>query len=85
MCALSQRDSVKYIFFFFSQNDTKSGRSEGTIGDHLVQPPAKAGSLQQVTQESVQACFEYLNKRPHSLSGQSVPVLCHSHGKEVLP
>jgi len=31
---------------------------EGTSGDHLVQRPAKEGSLEQGAQEDVQADFE---------------------------
>jgi len=48
-------------------------RLEGTSGDHWIQPPAKAGSLQQVVQVSVQTGFDCLYK----LSGQNVPLLCH--------
>jgi len=41
-------------------------------------PPAKASSLKQVTQESLQKDFEHpQRKRLHSLSGQPVPVFCH--------
>jgi len=29
--------------------------------------------------------FEYLQRRLINLHGQPVPVLCHSHRKEVLP
>lgn len=34
------------------------GRSEGTSGEHPVQLPAQAGSLQHVAQESIQGSFE---------------------------
>jgi len=30
-------------------------------------------------------CLEYLQRRLHNLCGQPVPVLHHSHCKEVLP
>ena len=47
---------------------------------------AKAGTLQYLEQKSIQMGPEYLQrKRLHSLSGQPVPVPCHSHSKEVLP
>lgn len=36
-------------------------------------------------QENVQMSFEYLQRRLHHLSGQSVPGHCHPHSKEVLP
>ena len=48
----------------------------GTSGDDLVQSPAKAGSLEQVSQECIQVGFEYLQRRRlHNLSGQPAPVL----------
>ena len=47
--------------------------------------PAKAGTLQQVTQVGVQMGLEYLHRRLHNFSGQAVPVLRHSYHKEVLP
>jgi len=34
--------------------------TERSSGDPSVQPPAKAGSLEQIAQESVQVGFEYL-------------------------
>jgi len=53
--------------------------------DHQVQPPAKACSLQQVAQVGVQVGLKYIQRRRlHSLSGESVPMLHHSHSKEVL-
>jgi len=57
-----------------SQND----KLEGTFWNHSAQPPAKAVSLEWVTQESIQAGFQYLQRRRclHSLSGQPVPVEC---------
>ena len=39
---------------------TESQSLEGTSGDHRVQPPAKAGSLQQVAHVGVQMGLEYL-------------------------
>lgn len=48
---------------------TELYKLEETPGDHRVQPPPKAGSLLQVTQESIQLGPEYLQrKRVHSLS-----------------
>lgn len=67
---------------------------EGTSGHHLVQPPAKKGSLVQVTKEGVQADFEHLQrKRLHGLSEQAMPVLCkpqrifssYSYGTSCIP
>jgi len=49
-------------------------------------PPAKAGSLQQVAQAGLQVDPEYLQTRSlHNLSGQAVPVHHHSGSKEALP
>ena len=45
-------------------------------------PPANAGSLQQVAQVGVQTGLEYLQRRLHNPSGQPVPALHHC--KEVL-
>lgn len=46
----------------------------------------KKGHLEQVAQDHVQVAFEDLQGgRLHNHSGQTVPVLCHSHSKEVLP
>jgi len=46
----------------------------------------KQGHLKQVSQDCVQAGFEYLQRRRlHNLSGQPVPVLCHSQSEEDLP
>jgi len=54
-------------------------RIAGVGMDHLGSSspsPAKAGSLEQVIQESVQVGFEYLRRgRLHSCSVQPVPVL----------
>ena len=58
---------------------------EETSGDHQVQPPAKAGSLEWFTQASTQAGFEYPQIRRYALSGQLVPVLCNPKSKEVFP
>ncbi|NXN34980.1 ARMC4 protein, partial [Rhinoptilus africanus] len=56
---------------------------EGTLVDHLVQPPCQSrASLEQVTQEHVQAGFECLQRqRLHHLPGQPVPGLCHPQGR----
>ena len=59
---------------------------EGASGDHLVQSPAKAASLEQGPQKSIQVGCGYLQRRwLHYLPGQPVPLLCHPHSKEVLP
>jgi len=51
----------------------------------MIQPPCKAGPLQQVAQVGVQAGLEYLQrKRIHSLSEQPVPVLLHPYSEEAL-
>ena len=52
--------------------------------NHLVQPLAKAGSLQQVEVESIPVGLEYLQRRLYNLSGQPVPVPCHPHREKVL-
>ena len=58
---------------------------EGTSRKLGVQPPAKAGTLQQVTQVDVQMGLEYLRRRRfHNLAEQPVPVLCHPYHKECL-
>ena len=43
--------------------------------------PAKAGSLQKI----IQVDSEYLRRRLHHLSGQPVPMLCHSHCEKAFP
>lgn len=40
---------------------------EGTSGNHLLQSPATASSLQQIVQENIQAGSEYLQWRFHDL------------------
>ena len=55
---------------------------EGTSKDR-VQPPCKAGSLQQAAQVGVQRGLEYLQRRVHSLPGQPLPVLRHPRCEEV--
>lgn len=65
--------------------DTETQGFGGTSGDDLAQPHAKAGSLEQVTQESVQVGSEYLQRRKlHSPSRQPAPVLCHSSREDDL-
>ena len=60
---------------------TELQRLEGTSREHWVQPPCKAGSLQQV---GVQVGLEYLQRRRiHSPWGQPVPVLRHPYCEEV--
>ena len=48
---------------------------EGTSGDHRVQHPAKAGSLQEAAQVSVQVGLNISREGDHSLSGKLVPVV----------
>jgi len=48
-------------------------------------PLLKQGHLKQVSQDLVQAGFEYLQRRRlHNLPGQPVPVLCHPQSKVFL-
>jgi len=64
---------------------TESQGLEGTSRDHPVQSPAKASTLQLVTQVGVQLGLEYLpRRRLHNLSGQPVPVLHHPYCIKVL-
>jgi len=80
-------DSLKVLYevtcwvaALHSHRMTGAGRDR-TTGDG-VQLRAKAVSLQQVTQKSIQAGFDYLQRRRrHSCSGQPAPALCHSHTK----
>jgi len=52
---------------------------------NLLSNPSTKALHRWVTQESVQAGFEYLlRRRFHSLSGQLVPVLCNPQSKEVF-
>jgi len=46
--------------------------------------PANAGSLQLVTEESIQVGSEYLQRRLHNLSGQPVPVFYYPQSKIFL-
>jgi len=46
----------------------------------------KQGHLEPTAQDCIQAAFQYLQGwRLHKLSGQLMPVLGHSHNKEVFP
>lgn len=64
---------------------TELQRFKGTSGDYQAPSPAKAASLQWVTQVGIQAGFEcLLRRRLRSHSGQPVPALCHPYIKEVL-
>ena len=57
-----------------------------TCGGHLVQHPLQAGHPEQGAQAHVLAAFvDLCGKKFHSLSGQPVPELHHSHSTEVLP
>ena len=48
-------------------------------------PPAKAGSLDQVAQVGVQAGVDYLQRRRlHNLSGQPVPALHDPHCEDLM-
>lgn len=40
--------------------------------------------LEQIAQVCTQAGFQYLQRRLQNLSWQPVPVLCHSHSKQVF-
>jgi len=67
---------MSYMLYF--HRITEWQEMEGTSGDHWVQPPAKAGFLQQVAQVGIQMGLEYLQRRElHNLSGQPDPVVCH--------
>lgn len=49
-------------------------------------PMLKQGHLEQVAQDHGRAAFEYLQRwRPHSLSGQYVPVFDYIHGNKAKP
>jgi len=80
---LAHEPILMALFFQFSVTELHG--LEETSGDDQVQTPAKAGTLQQITQVGIQSGLEYLQRRLSSLSGQPVPVLRHSHSKEVLP
>ena len=68
---------------------TEQFELEGTFKDHLVQPPCSEQGhipLDQVAQSPVQPdreCFQ--GGGIDHLSGQSVPVPHHPHGKKFLP
>lgn len=48
--------------------------------------PSPTQKPKAAAQDHVQVAFEDLQGgRLHNHSGQTVPVLCHSHSKEVLP
>lgn len=63
---------------------TESYGLQVTSEDHLVQPPAEAGSLGLIVQESIQADLEYLQRRLDHLCRQPVPVLCHCQSKDAF-
>uniref|UniRef100_A0A8B9DDP6 Chromosome 16 open reading frame 72 n=1 Tax=Anser cygnoides TaxID=8845 RepID=A0A8B9DDP6_ANSCY len=69
----------------FALRITERPRWEGTSEDHPVQPPVEQDPLEHLAQDGIQVGFEYLQRRLHNLSGQPVPVLCHSPSKEVPP
>lgn len=59
---------------------------ERTPWDHLVQLPSKEDSLELVKQGSVQAGFEYLQRRRlQNLSKQFIPLLSYPQSKEIFP
>ena len=63
---------------------TELQRLEGTSRYHQVQPPCKAGPLQQAAQGGIQAGLEHFQRRRiHNLPGQPVPELCHPYCEEV--
>ena len=62
------------------------GVGRDLCGSSSPTPLPKKGLLQQAAQDLVQAALEYLQRRRlHNLPGQPVPVLHHTHSKEVLP
>lgn len=53
-------------------------RLEMTSGDQLIQTPAQASPIENISQNCVWVDFEYLRGGIlHNLSRQPVPVLCH--------
>jgi len=61
------------------------GVGRDLCGSSSLTPVPKQGHLEQVVQDLIQTDFEYLQRRRlHSLSGQTLPVLCHPQSKEVL-
>ena len=77
-----------YGILYSVQVITESQNRRGRKGPPEIiesNPPAKAGSLHQVTQVRVQVGLEYLQRRRlHNLPGQPVPVLRHLTVKKFL-
>ena len=80
--------SQGHCCFTNANNDIESQNFRGWKGPlkiHQSNPPAKAGSLEQVTQKSIQVSFKCLQRRRlHHLSKQPVPLLCKPPSK-VFP
>jgi len=66
-----------------SHRITELWRLKGASGDHVVQPPAKAGSLLKAALERIQEGFEYLQRMEYP-SASPVPGLWHPQSKEFL-
>jgi len=65
------------MFNFLRLHITESQNHRGWKGPLEIEsnPTAKASSLEEVSQESIQAGFEYLQRsKLHNLPGQPVPV-----------
>ena len=72
----------------WTQSTSESQNSRSWKGPQEIDKsnlPAKAGTLQQVTQVGIQIGLDNLHRRRlHNLSRQPTPVLHHSYHKEVL-
>ena len=75
-------------YAMFQTKVTESQNCRGWKGPQVIiesKPPAKAGSLEQITQVGIQTDLKYFRRRRlHNLSGQLVPVLHHPYYKEIL-
>lgn len=89
-CGVTSEISHDFLVEEFMSNRiiTESQNHSGWRGPlEMIQQnhAVKAGSLQEVTQESVQMDFENLQRRRiHSLCDQLILVICHLQNKEIF-
>lgn len=61
-------ENLYFLILFRKKLITELQELEGASGDHRVQPPCKAGFLQQAAKVGIQASLEYLQRRNSTTS-----------------